>query len=338
VATTVLVTGATGFLGSNVLKAVAPLPHVAVVAACRRPERLPAGFDGEVRAGDLDDPAYRREVVKGVDVVCHTASVASMWGHAREERERFLAPAADFVDRAVEAGVGRFILAGTVAMSPPPEGGEPVDDGAPTRRSGFWPHLDRLIDLDRHMAARAGRGTQMVLLRLGHFVGAGNTIGLVPALVPRLRTRFVPWLDRGRRRLPLVADTDLAAAFALAATATGLADYESIHIVGPELPTLREVIDHIAATAGCPRPRVSVPQRLGYLAGGLMEKLPPVLPGRSPFLTRSIVYLCEDWYCTNDHAQRALGYVPRKGWRLAVDEQLHDLAAAGYPWPRLSQF
>jgi len=337
-ATTVLVTGATGFLGSNVLTALAALPDVAAVAACRRPERLPAGFDGEVRAGDLDNPDYRRQVVKGVDVVCHAASAASMWGHARDERERFLAPAVDLVDQAVEAGVGRFILAGTVAMSAPPERGLPLDDRAETRPTGFWPHLDRLIDLDRHMAERAGEGTQMVLLRLGHFVGVGNAVGLVPALVPRLRTRLVPWLDRGRRRLPLVADTDLGAAFALAATATGLADYESFHIIGPERPTLREVVDHIAATAGCPRPWVSVPQRLGYVAGGLMEKLPPVLPGRSPFLTRSIVYLCEDWYCTNDRANQALGYAPRKDWRLAVDEQLRGLAADGYPWPRLSQF
>src|SRR5204863_8756539 len=106
-ATTVLVTGATGFLGSNVLTALAALPDVAVVAACRRPARLPAGFDGEVRAGDLDNPDYRRQVVKGVDVVCHAASASSMWGHARDERERVLAPAVDFVDHAVEAGLGR---------------------------------------------------------------------------------------------------------------------------------------------------------------------------------------------------------------------------------------
>src|SRR5258705_6685000 len=127
-ATTVLVTGATGFLGGNVLTALAALPDVAVVAACRRPARLPAGFDGEVRAGDLDDPAYRRQVVKGVDVVCHTASAASMWGHARDERERFLAPAVDFVDQDVDDGGGRFILAWNVVMQPPPEGGVPLDD------------------------------------------------------------------------------------------------------------------------------------------------------------------------------------------------------------------
>src|SRR5256885_8588695 len=173
-ATTVLVTGATGFLGGNVLTAVAALPDVTVVAACRRPARLPAGFDGEVRAGDLDDPAYRRQVVKGVDVVCHTASAASMWGHPREERERFLAPAVDFVDRAVEAGVGRFILAGTVAMSPPPEGGAPLDDGAETRHSGFWPLLDRLIDLHRPLAAQAGKETLTVRYILVHFVYLGT--------------------------------------------------------------------------------------------------------------------------------------------------------------------
>jgi hypothetical protein len=68
-----------------------------------------------------------------------------------------------------------------------------------------------------------------------------------------------------------------------------------------------------------------------------MERLYPVLPGSSPFLTRSIVHLASDWLCSGEHAAQKLGYVPRKDWRIATREALADLQRAGYPWPRLAQ-
>lgn len=333
----VLVTGATGFLGGHVVKALAAHPNVQVVAACRSPEKLPADFAGEVRSGDLVDPGYRRGVMHGVDVVCNAASAASMWNHRTLERERFFEPTRDLVDQAIAQGVRRYIQPTTVAIGRAADNGAPRTDLAPTAYTGFWPHLDYLVDLDGHMRANCGRGTGMVSLRLGHFVGAGNRLGLIPALVPRLRTHLVPWLDRGRRHLPLVAGADLGRACARAALADGLDDYESFNICGAEFPTLREVIDLIAQETGCPRPHFTVPYRVGYAFGWLMEKAPPVLPGRSPFLTRAIVHLAEEWICATEYAARKLGYRPEQDWRVAVREQLGALRAEGYPWVPLTQ-
>jgi len=333
----VLVTGATGFLGSNLLAALKREPTVVAVTACRRRDQLPRNFAGEVREGDLLDAPYRRTVVEDIDVVCHAGTWASMWNHAALERERFYEPARDLIDQAIAHGVRRFIQASTVAIGTTPRDDLPLDDFAPTRYTRFWPHLDRLIDLDHYMHTNCARGTQMVTLRLGHFVGAGNRLGLVPALVPRLKTYLVPWLAGGRRRLPLVADTDLGQAFARTVLADHLDDYESFNICGTEFPTLREVIDFIAAETGCPRPLYSVPYSAGYLFGWLMETLQPLLPGSSPFLTRSIVHLCENWVGSTEYARKKLGYVPQKDWRTAVREHLADLRANGYPWPRLSQ-
>ena len=210
-------------------------------------------------------------------------------------------------------------------------------DASPTRYSKYWPHLDRLIDIDHFMRANSHRGMQMVSLRLGHFIGKGNRLGLLPALVPRLRTYLVPWLAGGRKHMPLVADTDLGQGFALAAVASGLDDYESFNICGTEFPTMRQVIEFIAEETGFPQPLYSVPYPAGYAFAWLMEKLHPVLPGASPFLTRSIVRLSEDWVCPNDYAQRKLGYVAQRDWRIAVREHLDDLGAQGYPWPNLAQ-
>lgn len=332
----VLVTGATGFLGGNVLKALMTRPDVEPVAACRQREKLPRNFHGEVRAGDLLDTGYRREVVKDVDVICHAASWAAMWNHEKLERQRFYEPTLDLIEQAIRQGVSRFIQTSTVAIGAVTKEGA-HDDFSPTAYTGFWPHLDRLVDLDRYMRDNSNRGTQMATLRLGHFVGAGNRLGTLPALVPRMRTYLVPWLASGRRRFPIVADTDLGEAFALAALAENLNDYESFNICGAELPALREIVEFIAAETGFPKPLYSVPYAGGYIFGWLMETLKPVMPGSSPFLTRSIVHLCENWVCPNDYARRKLGYVPKKDWRIAVREHLADLKAEGYPWPRLCQ-
>lgn len=98
-----------------------------------------------------------------------------------------------------------------------------------------------------------------------------------------------------------------------------------------------EVITYVAKQAGVPKPLYSVPYPAGYAFGWLMETLKPILPGSSPLLTRSIDHLCEDWICPNDYAQKKLGYVPKKDWRVAVDEHLADLKKEGFPWPVLCQ-
>ena len=72
----VLVTGATGFLGGNILKAMAAQPGIESIAACRRREKLPRNFKGEVRIGNLMDANYRREVVKDIDVICSVMNFA----------------------------------------------------------------------------------------------------------------------------------------------------------------------------------------------------------------------------------------------------------------------
>lgn len=333
----ILVTGATGFLGSNVLKVLMQRPNIRLIAACRSRAKLPPEFKGEVRIGDLSDATYRRDLVRDIDVICHTAAWASMWAHAEQERTRFYEPNLDLIEQAIQSGVQRFIQTSTVAIGKVQHDGSPHDDHSPTQTTEFWPHLDRLIDIDRYMQRNSHRGTQMITMRLGHFIGKGNRLGILPALVPRLRTHLVPWLASGRKRMPLVADTDMGHAFALAAVANNLNIYESFNICGSTFPSMREVIEFIAAETGFPKPLFSVPYPAGYAFAWLMEKLHPVLPGSSPFLTRSIVHLSEDWQCPNDYAQRKLGYVARKDWRTTVREHLADLGVQGYPWPRLAQ-
>jgi nucleoside-diphosphate-sugar epimerase len=335
--TRVLITGATGFLGGNIIRTMSRNSDIECIAACRNPARLPAQFNGETRVGDLLDADYRKALVRNVDVICHAGTWASMWGHRRLEHERFLEPTRDLIEQAIAHGVKRFLLANTVVIGAVTKDGKPHDDFSSKRHTGFWPHLDNLMDIDDFMQEHSHQGMQMVNMRLGHFVGSGNRLGMLPAIVPRLKTLLVPWLGRGKNHLPLIADSDLGHAFTLAVLADNLDQYESFNICGSDYPTLREVISYIAQQAGVPKPFYSVPYPVGYAFGWLMETLHPILPGSSPFLTRSIVHLCEDWVCPNDYSRQKLGYVPQKSWKAAVDEHLADLRKEGFPWPALCQ-
>jgi nucleoside-diphosphate-sugar epimerase len=326
----VLVTGATGFLGSHILKALLPHHDVHPIAACRNPSKLLPGFAGEVRQGDLTDRAYVKSLTQGVDVICHVAAWTSMWGHKRQEERLFRGPTIALIDAAVEAGVKSFIFDSATVVVGARRDGASVGDREAAKHSGFWPHVDVVVDIEQHMRARSGSGTAMVAMRCGHFVGERYKMGFLSLLLPRLRTHMVPWVGGGRARLPLVDGRDIAEAFVLAAKADGFKGFESFNICGPSFPTVSEVIDFLHAETGVPRPHFNVPYRAAYTFAWLMEKLNPVLPG-DPFLTRSIVFLGEDWYAPNDLATKSLGYVPKVDWKDALRHQLKDMARQGHP-------
>lgn len=331
----VLVTGATGFLGGHILDALGKDAGLTVIAACRTPTRLPSSFTGEVRGGDLTDAAYRREVVDGIDVVCHAGTWAAFWGHRALERERFHLPAIDLLEQCRAAGVARFLLASTVAAGAPGPIRTIADRDREPRSAAFWPHLDLLIDLERQMRAQATAATHMVSLRLGHFVGPGNRIGLIPALAPRLRTRVVPWLAGGKARFPLITGADLGASFACAVGADLAENFDAFAICGPEFPTAREVIGFVANEIGVPPPRFSVPFAAADVLAKICEMTDPITPGPAPFLTRSTVHLARDWHCPDDRATSVLGFVPVGDWRAAVRAALAEPGTGG--WPTLVQ-
>lgn len=330
----ILITGTTGFLGGLVARQLSRNPNIQLILACRQCQRLPSSIKGEIRAGDLASLEYRKSLVQNVDAIAHTASWASLWRAKKQERTHFFEPTLSLIEESIKAGVKRFVLTGTVAMNRKSPPGTVYGDDDPAVETGYWPHLDYLIRIDRYMRENRGRGMGMVTLRLGHFIGPGNSLGLVPALVPRLGTGLVPHLDGGRRKLPLVGPEDMAHAFERSLLAEDLESYESLNIVGKDFPSLRNVIDQIHAITGFPAPWISVPYPLAYFFGMLLESLHPPLPG-SPFLTRSIVHLAEGWEASGKKAREKLGYKPEGNWKEILKDHLFELKQRGYPWPPL---
>lgn len=322
-AQTILITGATGFAGSHVLQEFTRIGHrdLRIIAACRDRRKLIAEFDGEVREGDLRDPDYLEHILNGVDIVCHCAAWTSLWGKRRESESLFLKPSIELIDRSLEWRVKRFVFISTTSAASPARSNDPQSQGI---RRHYWPHLNNVIAIENHMQANAYRGMSMVNLRLGLFAGERYGLGLLPVLLPRLNSRMVPWVASGNTGLPLIDGRDIGQAMVRASLAPGLAVYEAFNIIGPEVPTAKQVIKYISETWGYPKPLFSVPFPVAYAFAWLMEKIDPLIPW-DPLVTRSIVHLLEETNADNSKARSMLGYAPEVHWKETLHRQIEEM-------------
>lgn len=320
---TVVITGATGFAGSHVLQAFNDINHqdLHIIAACRDRTKLIKEFTGEVREGDLRNPVYLDRVLAGADIVCHCAAWTSLWGKKAESKELYLQPTLDLIDKALEWHVKRFIFVSTTSAASPNDSSEALSPGI---NRSYWPHLNHVIEIENYMKDCRLRGVTMINMRLGLFAGERYGLGILPILLPRLKTRLVPWVAGGKTGMPIISGRDIGQAILRAALAPNLSEYEAFNIVGPEVPTTKEVITHISEQYGYPKPLFSVPFSLAYVFAWLMEKLDPLVPWE-PLITRSIVHLLEETNANNEKAEQILGFTPEVHWKEAIRLQLEEM-------------
>lgn len=322
----ILVLGATGYIGRNIVRALLRSPGSQVVLGVRNPDRLDAEAAAcERRVGDLRDPAYRATVFDGIDVVCFAAAWSALHGRAAESRENFLSPTIAAMQSAADAGVSRILFTSAIDIA-----NLPTSRSAAIRRdvSKVWPHLGNVVAIEDQLQTLAERGLTTVALRCGTFTGPGGTLGILPVLLPRLRARVVPTLEGGHVPMRLIDGRDVGEAFRVAALAP-LRGAHRFDVALADSPTFLQLLQLLHAEFGIPLPWFSVSFGLAYRFAHFAELLSRVTPF-DPLLTRSIVFLSEP--APVDHAPlRTLGFEPSHPWQASVREQVSEILRERVP-------
>jgi dihydroflavonol-4-reductase len=302
---TVLVTGATGFVGSVLMPELIRRYGARSVDAFVLPgDAIPESWrDAGVRtfAGDIADGAAVRAAVAGHRVVVHLAGLIS---YAKGDGERLRRVNEDGVRAVVEAcvaaGVGRLVHVSSVGAIGFREDGSPADETVPFN----WPEdflymVSKRRGQDIVERAVRERGLRAVILNPASIMGPGDRDPATPhnALYRRISGRTQIGSFSGG--LAVVDVRDLVAVILKAIEGRGR-DGESYLVVGANL-AYSDVIRRIARAAGRRALPFPIPAPLLAAAGRFLERRSR-RTGRPPLLTEAYGRL-SGWTAYYDNAK-----------------------------------
>lgn len=333
---TVLVTGASGFLGRAVVRELLAGGY-AVRTLQRTPSRTPGATDV---LGSVTDPEVVARAVAGVDAVVHLAAKVSLAGDPADFERVNVGGTRTLLDAAQAAGVQRVVHVSSPSVAH--HGDSIVGDDAgpadPALARGDYARTKaaaELLALARDGAAlgdgftpegaRAGSVMRVVAVRPHLVWGPGDT-QLVARVVERARAGRLPLLGHGAALIDSTYVDNAASAIVAALRAVDDVHGQAYVITNGEPRPVAELLAGICRAAGVEPPRWSVPASVARAAGSAVEAGCKIRPGADePPMTR---FLAEQLSTAHWFDQRRTRRDLRWEPAVSVDEGLRRLAAS----------
>ena len=303
-----LVTGASGFIGTHVVAALAAAGHEVRAFDRRAPAEVPAGV--ETVAGDVRDADALARAAQGCDAVFHLAALYSYArAHARAMQAVNVEGTRAVLDAAARSGVRRVVHTSSCATCGPVAGRAATEADEPPGWELAVPYKRTKLEGERLALDAARDGLDVVVVNPTTPVGPGDRR-------PTPTGKMVADVARGRARaylsgaaLNVVAVEDVAAGH-LRAFEHGRSGER--YLLGGENLSLREVFAIVARAAGRRPPRIGVPWALAHGAARVGDAALPLV-GREPsLLVLDEVRLARLPMTFDDaRARRELGYASR---------------------------
>ena len=305
----VCVTGATGFVGAHVARALAARGDT-VRVAYRNPDRLDrlAGVRFKRARADVLDLASMRRAVRDSEVLFHTAGYVGSSPVDRVWEMNARAPRIA-VEAAAAEGLRRVVVTSSVSAIGP----APSDDGRPAAEDNAYPAGGLGLDYadskrrgeEEALEAGEGFGVEVVVVNPSYVLG----VPVDRSQPGETSTRIVGNYLLGR--LPAVIDApqnfvdveDVAEGHLLAAERGKPGER---YILGGHNLTWPEFLDRVARLSGAHHPLIVLPRVIADVAR-MRERLG--LPG--VIAAQGYSLMAQEWRFSSERAERELGFRPR---------------------------
>jgi dihydroflavonol-4-reductase len=326
----VLVTGATGFIGSHVARELLAAGYEvrALVRPAGEQRRNPLDPRCEVCPGDLRNSASLKQALKGCDALAHTAADYRLW--ARDSWTIYdtnLIGTRNLLVAALRQGVQRVVYTSSVAACGLTPDGSPGNEDTPIDQRHLAGAYKRSKYLAEHEALNLVReGLPLVVVNPSTPVGPGD-VKPTPTgriIVDFLRGRLPAYVDTG---LNLIAVEDCAKGHVLALEKGRVGER---YILGQRNLSLHAILDLLAKLTDRRPPRFSVPRWLAYAAAYSDELIEGRVLRRAPGIPVNGVRMsAHHMYFDASKAVRELG-LPQSPVEDALARAIAWFRAEGY--------
>ncbi|HMD61519.1 MAG TPA: hopanoid-associated sugar epimerase [Opitutaceae bacterium] len=304
----IFLTGATGFVGHHVARALAA-QGARLRMLVRRTSNLSnlEGVDGETHVGDLARPDSLRPALPGCDAVVHVAADYRLWIPDPPAMYRANVDGTrELLRLAREAGVPRFVYTSSVATMHFHVDGRIVDEDTPVSIRDMVGHYKRSKFLAEQEAVAAARGGQEVIILNPTAPIGPNDAKPTPTgrvFVDFLNGRFPAYMDTGLNLVD-VAEVARTHVDALSRGTPGRR-----YILGGENMTFKQILDRMSAITGLASPTVRIPFAAAAVYAVLEEWITGRMLGREPRATLDEVRMGrKKMFASSARAERELGF------------------------------
>jgi dihydroflavonol-4-reductase len=304
----VFLTGATGFVGHHVARALAA-EGAELRLLVRKTSNLAhlEGIPGDTLVGDLSEPESLKSALGGCDAVVHVAADYRLWIPDPAAMYRANVDGTrELLRLAREAGVARFVYTSSVATMHFRTDGIVINEDTPVSLADMVGHYKRSKFLAEQEAIRAARGGQRVMILnpttpIGPYDAKPTPTGRI--FVDFLNGKFPAYVDTG---LNLVDVAEVARAHVVALTR---GKPGSRYILGGENLTLKQILDKMSAITGIPSPTVKIPFVVAATYAFFEEWITGRIRGKEPRATLEEVRMGrKKMFASSAHAEQELGF------------------------------
>ncbi|MEO8551296.1 MAG: NAD-dependent epimerase/dehydratase family protein [Kofleriaceae bacterium] len=315
--TSVLVTGATGFLGEHLCRVLVEEGHIVRGLARSRSGVLDELGVEHVRGDVLSNDDLQR-ALDGVSAVFHLAGAVS---RDPDDAQRMMRLHVDGTRKVLEqmsaSGVRRMILASTSGTIGVSKHEEILDESAPYAEEivAGWPYYASKIYQERLAFEHGDRlGIEVVAVNPSLLLGPGDRRLSSTGDVRKFIKRQIPTIPDGGINFVDARDAAAATATALAKGRAG----ERYLLGGPNWTT-KEFFDRLGRVANVSPPRLKLPPKVAKWGASIVEELYR-WRGKEPPMERISVEMAEHfWWIDSSKAAAELDFAPRDPQLTLVD-------------------
>ena len=327
----ILVTGATGLIGSHLVERLrARGQDLRVLVRSSSDLCRLRGLSLELAYGDVRDFRAVREAVKGADVVYHLAGVMRDWGPHQLFLDVNVGGTEHVCQACVAEGVGRLIHISSVAATGMEDYGGIKDENAPLLTDARQ-HIYCYTKAEGERVVQRyvrEHGLKVTILRPSYVYGPRElNVGLyIVARLLQRRFYLLPGNGRNYHQMTYVTDVARGLELALKEQAIG----QTYVLVGPRT-TAREVYSALARAMGR-REVIYVPKVAGWVLGVVLQAAySAVRAKRAPLITPfRLGILVNNNAWDGGKAERELGFCYQVELEEGMQSAVHWWRTHGY--------